>query len=75
MRMNLSQADQIARGIIGAGLIMIAGLGALDGVWQALAVTLGSVGVFTASAGFCPFYHLLGFGRVQARARDTSQPR
>jgi hypothetical protein len=74
MRMNLSQADQIVRGIVGAGLIMVAGVGALDGVWQALAVTLGSVGVFTASAGFCPLYHLLGLGRVQSR-RDTAQPR
>jgi hypothetical protein len=68
MRMNIGQADQIARGIVGAGLIMVAGLGALHGVWQALAVTLGSIGVFTASAGFCPLYHLLGLGRPQRRS-------
>jgi hypothetical protein len=74
MRMNLSQADQLVRGIVGAGLIMVAGLGTLHGVWQALAVTLGSVGVFTASAGFCPLYHLLGLGRSQARAGDAAQP-
>jgi hypothetical protein len=64
----MGQADQIARGIIGAGLIILIGLGAVGGGWKVLAVTAGCIGVFTASAGFCPVYRMLGIttlGRKQ----------
>jgi hypothetical protein len=70
MQINLGQAEQIVRGIIGAGLIIVTGLGAFSGVWQVFAVAVGSIGVFTASAGFCPLYRLLGIGRSAEPARQ-----
>jgi hypothetical protein len=60
LNLNLGRADQIVRGIGGAGCVLVAGLGGVDGIWKAVAVTIGSVAVFTASAGFCPLYQLLG---------------
>jgi hypothetical protein len=60
MPLNIGRADQIVRGILGASLILLAGLGAVDGIARALVVTIGSIAVFTASAGFCPIYRLLG---------------
>jgi hypothetical protein len=75
MQLNIGPAEQIVRGIVGAGLIVTAGLGALDGAWQALAVTLGSIGVFTASAGFCPIYRALGLGRPQRTRAEVSTDR
>jgi hypothetical protein len=76
MQSNLSQAEQIVRGIIGAGLIIATGLGALAGGWKVLAVALGCIGVFTASAAFCPLYRALGLGATPAsRARVPVQLR
>jgi hypothetical protein len=60
MKGCIGQTDQIIRGIFGTALIMIAGLGAVHGPWQALLLVLGALGVFTAAAGFCPLYRLLG---------------
>lgn len=59
MKANIGQADQMVRGVLGAALILVAGLGVLDGAWQAIALVFGSIGVFTASAGFCPLYRVL----------------
>lgn len=59
MKANIGQAEQIVRGVFGAALILIAGLGVLDGAWQGFAIVFGSMGVFTASAGFCPLYRVL----------------
>jgi hypothetical protein len=58
--MNLGQAEQIVRAVVGAGLILVTGLGAVVGIWKIAAVVVGSIGVFTASAGHCPFYRALG---------------
>jgi hypothetical protein len=69
MQINLGQAEQIVRGVVGAGLILMTGLGALHGVWQVLAVVVGSIGVFTASAAYCPLYQALGLGRRESRRR------
>jgi hypothetical protein len=63
----MGQADQIARGIIGAGLIILIGLGAVGGGWKVLAVAAGCIGVFTASAGFCPVYRILGITTQQGK--------
>jgi hypothetical protein len=71
MRSNIGQADQIVRGIVGAGLIILTGLGAIGGVWKVLAVVAGSIGVFTASAAYCPLYHLVGI-RTQGHRQITS---
>jgi hypothetical protein len=60
MRINLGSTEQIVRAIVGAGLIIMTGLGAITGLWKVLAVVLGCVGVFTASSGFCPLYRVLG---------------
>jgi hypothetical protein len=68
MKTNIGQADQIVRGIVGAGLIILTGLAALDGVWKVIAVVVGSIGVVTASAAFCPLYHVLGL-----QTRNTGQ--
>lgn len=65
--LNIGRPDQIARAIIGAGLIVAAGLGAFDGVWKVLAVALGSIAVFTASAGYCPLYRLLHLNSCRSR--------
>jgi hypothetical protein len=65
LRTNLSQAEQIARAVIGSGLIILAGLDALDGVWRVSAVVLGSVGVFTAAAAYCPLHRFPGLGRIR----------
>jgi hypothetical protein len=67
VRSNMGQADQIARGIIGAGLIILIGLGAVGGGWKVLAVAAGCIGVFTASAGFCPIYRILGITTQQGK--------
>ncbi|HSJ25148.1 MAG TPA: DUF2892 domain-containing protein [Longimicrobiales bacterium] len=69
--MNLGQSEQIVRGVVGAGLIVVTGLGAVVGVWKIAAVILGSVGVFTASAGFCPLYRALGLGRRERPHRHA----
>lgn len=60
MKSNIGQTEQIVRGVLGAALILIAGLGVTDGAWHALAVFFGGFGVFTASAGFCPLYRVAG---------------
>jgi hypothetical protein len=60
MRGNIGQADQIVRGVTGAMLILLVAVGALTGALKVLAVMAGAVGVFTAAAGFCPFYRLVG---------------
>jgi hypothetical protein len=57
--MNVGRTDQIARGVIGAGLVVVAALGAFDGAWKVLGMVVGSIAVFTASAAFCPLYRLL----------------
>jgi hypothetical protein len=67
MRSNVGQADQIVRGVVGASLIILTGLGALDGVWRVVAVVVGSIGVFTGSAAFCPLYRLLSITTVSRR--------
>ncbi|CAN5773449.1 hypothetical protein BH23GEM9_BH23GEM9_37530 [soil metagenome] len=73
MKSNVGQADQIVRGITGAGMIIVTGLGALDGVWKIIAVVVGGIGVFTASAAFCPFYQFLGLNTGSTeRTRLTS---
>jgi hypothetical protein len=59
VKSNIGQAEQIVRGIVGAGLIILTGLGAIDGAWKIAAVVIGGIGVFTASAAFCPLYRLL----------------
>jgi hypothetical protein len=59
LQMNVGRADQVARAVIGAALILVAALGLFDGAWKVVGVTFGSIGVFTASAAFCPFYRLL----------------
>lgn len=71
MQINLGQAEQIVRGVVGAGLIVVTGLGAVVGVWKIVAVVLGSVGVFTASAGYCPVYRALGLGRRERPRRHA----
>jgi hypothetical protein len=69
MQVNLSQAEQIVRGVVGAGLILMTGLGAIDGAWKVAAVVIGSIGVFTASAGFCPLYRALRLDRARHARR------
>lgn len=69
MQINLGQSEQIVRGVVGAGLILVTGLGALDGWWKVLAVVVGAVGVFTASAGYCPLYQALGLNPSQQTRR------
>lgn len=70
MRSNIGQADQIVRGIVGAGLIIVTGLGALDGAWRVVAVVAGCIGVFTASAAFCPLYRLFGITTEGSSQRE-----
>jgi hypothetical protein len=60
MELNIGRADQLVRGILGAGLILLTGLGMVGGTARVIAVAIGSIAVFTASAGFCPIYRLLG---------------
>jgi hypothetical protein len=60
MQLNMGRADQVMRGVFGASLILLAGLGAVDGAAKAVVVVVGSIAVFTASAGYCPLYRLLG---------------
>jgi hypothetical protein len=57
---SMGQTDQIVRGVVGALLVLIAGTGVVHGPWQVVLLVLGSIGVFTASSGFCPVYRLLG---------------
>lgn len=59
LQMNVGRADQIARAVLGATLIVVAALGVFDGAWKVVGVAFGSIGVFTASAAFCPFYRVL----------------
>jgi hypothetical protein len=66
VKSNIGQADQIVRGVVGAGLIIMTGLGAIDGVWKLAAVVVGSIAVFTASAAFCPLYQVLGLSTERA---------
>lgn len=66
MTCNLGNADKIIRAITGSSLVLIAGLGAVHGGWQVLAMAAGSVGVFTAAAGHCPFYRALGKSTFRA---------
>ncbi|HUF50705.1 MAG TPA: DUF2892 domain-containing protein [Longimicrobiales bacterium] len=60
MTLNVGRADQVARGIIGTALILLAGVGALAGAWRVAALVVGAIAVFTAAAGFCPIYRALG---------------
>jgi energy-converting hydrogenase Eha subunit A len=60
MTANIGRMDQIVRGLLGTACILAAGLGVVHGALQAVLVAAGCVGVFTASAGFCPVYHIIG---------------
>jgi hypothetical protein len=71
MQINLGQAEQIVRGVVGAGLILLTGAGAFVGVWKIIAVAAGAVAVFTASSGHCPLYRILGLGQPE-RPRRTA---
>jgi uncharacterized membrane protein len=66
MKGNIGQHDQVVRGVVGALLILLAGLGAVGGVVKVLAVVLGSIGVFTAASGFCPLYRAVGLNTYRA---------
>jgi hypothetical protein len=66
MRANISQADQIVRGAIGAALTILAGVGVVDGAVQILTLSVGSFAVFTATAAFCPVSRLLTRSRPRA---------
>jgi hypothetical protein len=66
MTCNVSNADKFVRAITGSGLVLVAGLGAVHGGWQVLAMALGSVNVFTAAAGHCPVYRALGRSTFRA---------
>jgi hypothetical protein len=72
VKSNIGQADQIVRGVLGAGLIILTGLGAIDGAWKVAAVVLGSIAVFTAAAAFCPLYQLLRLD-TQTQRRQSLQ--
>jgi hypothetical protein len=71
MQINLGQAEQIVRGVVGAGLILMTGAGAIVGLWKVAAVAMGAIGVFTASAGHCPVYRILGLGRPEQTRRPA----
>jgi hypothetical protein len=60
MKGNVGQHDQVVRGVVGSLLILLAGLGVVGGALKVVAVVLGSIGVFTASSGFCPLYRAVG---------------
>ncbi|HSJ08159.1 MAG TPA: DUF2892 domain-containing protein [Longimicrobiales bacterium] len=66
MTANIGQADQVVRGLLGTACIIAAGLGVVDGALQAVLVAIGCIGVFTASAAFCPVYHLIGRTTLRA---------
>jgi hypothetical protein len=60
LSMNVGRADQVVRGVVGTVLVLSAGIGVLDGGWKVLAMLVGGIFVFTASAGFCPLYRVFG---------------
>jgi hypothetical protein len=66
MSANIGQADQVVRGLLGTACILAAGFGVMHGAVQAVLVAAGCIGVFTASAGFCPVYHVIGRTTLRA---------
>ena len=55
MKVNVGTPDQIARIVVGAGLIALAAIGTI-GPWG----WIGVVPVLTGAFRFCPAYTLLG---------------
>jgi hypothetical protein len=66
MKGNIGQYDQAVRALVGALLILLTGLGAVAGAAKVLALVAGSVAVFTAAAGVCPLYRLVGLSTYRA---------
>lgn len=66
MKGYMGRADQIGRGVTGAALILLAGLGVVTGALKVFIVVAGSLGVVTATAGVCPLYRLMGLSTYRA---------
>lgn len=60
MTRNVGQIDRIARGVLGAFLIILAATGTI-GIWG----YLGVIFLGTAFISFCPIYKLLGLKTCQ----------
>jgi hypothetical protein len=66
MKGYIGRAEQIVRGVTGAVLVLLAGLGIVTGPLNVFIVVAGSLGVVTATAGVCPLYRLLGRSTYRA---------
>jgi hypothetical protein len=58
MKANVGTADRVIRFLVGAALLAFFFLGTANWHWLGL---IGLVPIFTALAGWCPGYRLLGW--------------
>ncbi|BAS26543.1 YgaP family membrane protein [Limnochorda pilosa] len=70
MRTNVGKLDRILRALAGVALLL-AGLLALQGTGQVVAVIAGLVLLFTGGSGYCPIYGVCGTGTMKPQVREN----